>query len=301
MSNKSKAVIAVCIVAGILGLVIFDLATGPGKTKAAAPDAPEQIVKLTNDPAAPAPAPAPVPAATPEPASPNQVEKGAGSVEEPPAAPAPQPVAAPEEYVVQPGDSVWTIAKAKLGDGKEWKKIVDANPGMNPDKLSAGKKIVIPSKAKPSTAIKGPKEIVGSENSQVYTVQPNDSLSSISTKFFKTVKYAKAIFDANKELIRSPDNLKAGLQILIPQVKDVPAAPATQADPTPEPAPAPAPTASDKRVYKVQSNDSLWKIASKYDARHVTDMIEKIVHANSDKLESEATPLKVGWELVIPQ
>jgi nucleoid-associated protein YgaU len=77
------------------------------------------------------PAPAPEPIVTPAP----QVA---------PAPVAPAPSAAPVTYTVKQGDNLWQIAKAHYGDGQKWKQIVDANPGLNPDKLPVGKKIVLP-------------------------------------------------------------------------------------------------------------------------------------------------------------
>lgn len=297
MTSKSKAVIAVCIVAGILGLIIFDLAMAPGKPKPSAtatpaPDVGDQVIRLTGEPPAPS-------ASSQTPQIPETVLKGVGDVQEPPAA---APAPSHEEYEIKHGDSFWSIAKKKYGDGGYWELIVKANPTIDKDRaLPVGKKIVLPPKPA-ATTMKGANEI--STNSKVHTVAVGESLSSISQKYFQTVKYAKAIYEANKELIKSPDRLKAGLQIIIPNVPTTgpTAAPAPTAETpqTPE-APAADAPASAKRVHKVAPGDSLWKIAAKYDSKRVNEMIEKIVEANRDKLESEDTMLRAGWELVIPE
>ncbi len=81
------------------------------------------------DVAAPAPAPAyvpPPPAPMPEPAVTST------------------PTAAGGSYVVKKGDTLYSIAKAKYGDGKAWKKIADANPGVNPTTLKVGQTLVLP-------------------------------------------------------------------------------------------------------------------------------------------------------------
>lgn len=48
-------------------------------------------------------------------------------------------------YVVQKDDlGFWTIAEKVYGDGKHWRLIADANPGVDVEKLSAGEKLKIP-------------------------------------------------------------------------------------------------------------------------------------------------------------
>ena len=298
MSSKSKAVIAVCIVAGILGLIIFDLAMAPGKPKTAnasttqtpSTDGGEQVIKLIG---------ADVPPTTPvtTPTAAETVQKGAADVPE--GTPAPAATPTNEEYEIKQGDSFWSIAKKKYGDGAHWELIVKANPTIDKDRpLPVGKKIVLPPKPS-TTSMKGANEI--SSNSKVHTVEAGESLSTISQKYFKTVKHAKAIFEANKELIKSPDRLKAGLQIIIPNLQSTPAAPVAQAPETPQPSEAAGTPAPAKRTHKVAPGDSLWKIAAKYEPKRVNEMIERIVEANRDKLESEETMLRAGWELVIPE
>ncbi|MDD5574911.1 MAG: LysM peptidoglycan-binding domain-containing protein, partial [Candidatus Omnitrophica bacterium] len=51
----------------------------------------------------------------------------------------------------------------------------------------------------------------------VYTVMPNDTLQKISQKFYGTSKRWKVIYDANKDVLKSPDKIYAGQVINIPQ------------------------------------------------------------------------------------
>lgn len=57
-----------------------------------------------------------------------------------------QPVSAGGSYqhLVERDDNLWNIAKKYYGKGHLYKKIVEANPGLNPNKLPVGKKITIP-------------------------------------------------------------------------------------------------------------------------------------------------------------
>jgi nucleoid-associated protein YgaU len=47
-------------------------------------------------------------------------------------------------YTVKKGDTLFSIAKQSYGSGKDWQRIVAANPGLSPGTLKAGKTIVIP-------------------------------------------------------------------------------------------------------------------------------------------------------------
>jgi LysM repeat protein len=47
-------------------------------------------------------------------------------------------------YVVRKGDTLYGIARQSYGDGKQWTRIASANPGVRPETLKVGQKIVIP-------------------------------------------------------------------------------------------------------------------------------------------------------------
>ena len=47
-------------------------------------------------------------------------------------------------YTVARGDTLFSIARSHYGDGKQWSRIVSANPGLSPANLKAGQKIVLP-------------------------------------------------------------------------------------------------------------------------------------------------------------
>lgn len=61
------------------------------------------------------------------------------------ATPAPSPVAAGgSSYQVKKGDTLFGIARSHYGDGKQWQRIANANPGLTPANLKAGSIIAIP-------------------------------------------------------------------------------------------------------------------------------------------------------------
>ncbi|HVB92213.1 MAG TPA: LysM peptidoglycan-binding domain-containing protein [Acidimicrobiales bacterium] len=79
------------------------------------------------------------------------------------AAPAPAPLnAAPGSYAVQPGDSLWSIADAQLGDGGDWVAIAALNLGrtmadggrvVDPDLIRAGWALHMPVGPLPDTGV----------------------------------------------------------------------------------------------------------------------------------------------------
>jgi 5'-nucleotidase len=47
-------------------------------------------------------------------------------------------------YKVKAGDTLWKLAATHYGNGNQWKKIADANPGLTPSTLKVGQTITIP-------------------------------------------------------------------------------------------------------------------------------------------------------------
>ena len=95
-------------------------------------------------PVAVAPAPAPVMVQPVQPVQP--VVSDTPPVVQ--AAPAPVASATPaisgNTYTVQKGDTVYKIARAKYGEASAAKRIIAANPGLNPNTIKVGQKITLP-------------------------------------------------------------------------------------------------------------------------------------------------------------
>ncbi len=49
-----------------------------------------------------------------------------------------------QSYVVQKGDTLWSIANRVYGNGQRWKDIQSANPGLDPTRMRAGQTILLP-------------------------------------------------------------------------------------------------------------------------------------------------------------
>jgi LysM repeat protein len=65
-------------------------------------------------------------------------------------APVVTPAASGATYTVKAGDTPASIAASELGSSKEWAKIIEANPGLDPRKLRIGQQLVIPGKSAPA-------------------------------------------------------------------------------------------------------------------------------------------------------
>lgn len=50
------------------------------------------------------------------------------------------------EHTIVAGDTLWDIAKSKLGDATKYPAIVEANPGINPHNLKIGTGLKLPAK-----------------------------------------------------------------------------------------------------------------------------------------------------------
>jgi LysM repeat protein len=156
---------------------------------------------------------------------------------EPPPTPQvpPEPAAAAAtKYVVQPGDSFYTIAKAH---GVSLKAIEAANPTVDAKKLQPKQEINVPAPAPASTPAPAPTADAGGPT--VYTVKSGDNLSKIASQFHTTPKAIKALNGLTTDQIKVNQKLKIPAKAAaVPET--APVVP-TMTAPTEAPAPAPAP------------------------------------------------------------
>ena len=122
----------VSVVVALLAVAVIAAGCKKPKPKAKAAASARTIRPLKT--LAPPPAPAPARLA---PAAPRD---SAAISQLPPAAPGPR------RHTVRKGDTLYSLAKRYLGDGKRWKAIEAANPGLDHRKLPIGKSILIPRK-----------------------------------------------------------------------------------------------------------------------------------------------------------
>ncbi len=143
-----------------------------------------------------------------------------------------------------------------------------------------------------------------------YQLQKDDTLATVSERFYGTTAHADAIARMNSFM--SPRNMTAGRTIKIPKdpantqgkpsPEPVPAPPALAVNQSPAPAPMnpspePSPEAPKPIEYTVRSGDTLSEIAGHFYGD--STLSDHIYRANKDRLRSPDA-LKLGQKLVIP-
>ena len=59
--------------------------------------------------------------------------------------------------------------------------------------------------------------VSGGQQSRTYTVKPGDSLSKISREFYGDANQYMRIFEANKNILKDPNKIQPGQQLVIPE------------------------------------------------------------------------------------
>ena len=192
---------------------------------------------------------------------------------------APAPVSESKTHTVATGELLGDIALKYYGSSKSWKKIQEANPGVDPKNLKVGQKLVIPAVAAKPGSDAGPTVQAG-PGERTYTVKKGDSLYSIAKKELGSAANWKEIQKLNGDV--SSSDLKIGQTLKLPGI-------ASTVDSA-----APLSGATGK-THTVAKGETLGDISAKY-----------FKTAKNWKKIQEANPgispenLKVGQKLVIP-
>lgn len=198
-----------------------------------APEAdPRLLSAVTETPPAAGTVPVTPPATSGEPAIvPGAVAPVAQPVVVPapaePAAPLPllrtreglQPSLAPglSLYVWQAGDTFTSLADRYYGSRLEVGRLRDANEGRDESTIQPGEQIFVPAEAVAAAERLGRSSAdAGQWLGGVYVVQSGDMLSKISQQTYGSASQWRRIYDANRDVLASPDALKVGMRLRIP-------------------------------------------------------------------------------------
>lgn len=134
-----------------------------------------------------------------------------------------------QSYTVKAGDTLRTISMKFFGTTTHAGAIARSNPLMDPERLRAGRVIRVPrdpsniqGKPAPQPVVAdGGKDKPGRASAagkppKTYTVRSGDSLSEIAKDLLGSSGKADAIFRANRDKLKDPDDLRVGLVLMIP-------------------------------------------------------------------------------------
>lgn len=161
------------------------------------------------------------------------------------------PIEGGTSYTVQSGDSLWSIARKFNTTVAELKRVNN----LTSDNLSVGQVLIIPSTSDGEDS--------ESEGTTTYTVQSGDSLYKIAGRFNTTVAELKRLNNL------ASDTLSIGQVLIVPSTT----------------------TGGSTNAYTVQSGDSLWSIARKFNT--TVDELKKLNNLTSNNLQ-------IGQVLKVP-
>ncbi|MEM7806982.1 MAG: LysM peptidoglycan-binding domain-containing protein [Planctomycetota bacterium] len=177
---------------------------------------PEPIDIWDNDPVAAHPEPIAVDAAGVDPLA--QVAQAAGEpverVDQTNQTPAPS--VAVRSYVAQPGDSLGRMAARFFGkdtsDNRSKLMALNESLADNPDLVVAGRSYRVPADAVQAAAVRP----AAKPKSNIYTVQPGDSLWRIAARQLGDGNRGEEIAALNADVLPDPDRLQVGMDLRLP-------------------------------------------------------------------------------------
>jgi len=123
---------------------------------------------------------------------------------------------------VRSGESLTSICRRYYGDISLLEELARFNGMEDPNALSAGRRLRIPGAAdlvRGSAADSTPprRGQDREEPAQTYTVREGDSLSEIAQRLLGSAKKYALIFECNRDVLQSPDDIRSGMVLKIPR------------------------------------------------------------------------------------
>ena len=126
---------------------------------------------------------------------------------------------------------------------------------------------------------------------ETHRVQAGDTMSSLSERYYGSVKYVRFLIESNPQ-IADPDKLTIGMSIKIP------AKPASGAVPTTASGTNARPADPARRTYKVQPGDTFYEIAR--NQLGSSSRWQELFELNKEIVHGDPKRLHVGQVLVLP-
>lgn len=135
----------------------------------------------------------------------------------------------PAEYEVKNGDSSWKVALAVYGSGDNYRDIEVENAMQPNQDLVVGQKITLPNvpskKLGPATTVPPSPSVTLQDQSSTKTnlptkhvVQTSEGLWQIAQKYYEDGYQYLKIYEANKDKMKSPEDIRVGMELTIPQL-----------------------------------------------------------------------------------
>lgn len=121
-------------------------------------------------------------------------------------------------YTVAAGDTLYGIAVQHYGDAKRVEAIAKANPGLDPNRLRVGDRIVLPDPEKEKAAAAAAAGPPQPKRDKVYVVQRNDTLIGIARRVYGDAAMYPRLYEANKDVLSSLNaRLYVGMRLRLPE------------------------------------------------------------------------------------
>ncbi|MCY2952301.1 MAG: LysM peptidoglycan-binding domain-containing protein [Planctomycetota bacterium] len=135
--------------------------------------------------------------------------------------PTTRPVGSARMYVVKPGDTLWSIAKAEYGSANFFPHLARANPKVDASRLQAGSCLMIPGKDEVvpanAAAVLSPTTQPVDPGKQ-YRVQAGDNLNTICRRLYGSTVSVSKLYQLNKDVIGpNPSALKLNMVLQLPE------------------------------------------------------------------------------------
>lgn len=183
-------------------------------------------------------------------------------------------------YTIKESDTLSRIAREHYGDDKYWRAIVQANPGLNPDRIIAGKTISLPPR----------EEVLAGKSSTARPAAKPEGEAGASE--------SGLVRDADNWMGSEEQRNRRGQPRLAADSASTANKPGARRDDDSKPRPQASPPRAARATYKVGSGDTLISIA-----RNVLkneDRWRDIWELNKDRLKSPDV-LPLGFELKLPE
>ena len=121
-------------------------------------------------------------------------------------------------YTVERGDSLWKIAQNRYNSGYKWVEIARENDLANPGLLAVGQELRLPVVQAPAVAgLTEGVEVESAIEGGEYKVEKGDCLWEVAVRAYGDGYAWTRIWQANRDLLNSPDLLENGMTLAIPR------------------------------------------------------------------------------------